>query len=455
MSIAIEDTEDQGELLRMRPHLLLAILWVTSICAAGERQTEEGGHAIPISKVFALGMPGTSDLDELLSKSAEKMGRKPFLAERITRALTARPNGPMQSLVVSGPPELAAARAFTALQKADGLFDKKSTVFGTEVQLVFCRFVSSYEAEIVSVTQKGRETFVEYRFVPSSDPQATVDFALIPLGDLPAGEYSVKFQQLPLEPKYVKQGFVPVEKSVSERLVPGDTIFEVAATVDGDTGQPVLTPTLGAAGDEGLVALDEVWALDMPRTRDVRELDPASFGRTPRDLAEEQRIEVARRYRSSSVVAIKNALNNGPLRESNTPQAFAVTGTGKTALENFERIASGQCDVPETVPADQSISVIFYSLPSGYYVHLDRVQQVGPANIEITYRLVPHMSRASSVHFAIIPIHVKGDAEQLVVSVKPPVHDKLFSQWGLPPATRAEVKATVSQSNTMPFELPE
>jgi hypothetical protein len=57
-------------------------------------------------------------------------------------------------------------------------------------------------------------------------PEATVHFALIPLGELEAGKYQVSFEQLPIEQEWLDAGFESVPPSASE-LVCLSFAFEI------------------------------------------------------------------------------------------------------------------------------------------------------------------------------------------------------------------------------------
>jgi hypothetical protein len=395
--------------------LLIAFLLFGSVSVADEVPTERD-VVIPLADIFALGMPGTGDLDALLKASAEERGKQPFLAERLARTLTAQPPGPMQALVVSGTPELATARALTAFRKADALFKKRATVLGTEVQLVFYRFVSNYEVEIVSATRRGSEVLVEYRFAPSLQPQATVDFALIPLGDLPAGKYFAKFHQLPMEQAHLDGGFAPVEADVAAALVPSDTTFEVFDLTD---------PTSGLPPADARIPLDTIWTLHGGNgTKGLRELEPelTIWRNTPESLAKykdysaKEMQQLADELRKKSIVyPLEQALRGLRLIDGGLArQGFAVRGDVRDVVRQATEVLCDKKQPDDSFAANDEVSLVVFSSHAQMGLGVTKIERRGN-EFCVEYAKTPRNVATTSATLAIVPCGKLPPGEYSVV----------------------------------------
>ena len=78
------------------------------------------------------------------------------------------------------------------------------------------------------------------------------------------------------------------------------------------------------------IALSDIWAYEVPGTKDVRKLEPD----LPKGLPNEELI------RRSSVVQMHKLLLNPPQKGKSAGSAFVVNGTGKEALKQAVQVLS-------------------------------------------------------------------------------------------------------------------
>jgi hypothetical protein len=138
-----------------------------------------------------------------------------------------------------------------------------------------------------------------------------------------------------------------------------------------------------AWGEE--IPLKEIWALDMPGTRDIRELDP-------------------RTTEEPTAITKINRVFFTKLDEGTEPgKCFLVKGKGREALENAEKVLV--CNEPrlKSAPQGAALSLVFYAHPAPGYVHLDSVEY-SKGLIAINYQVVIHPETNATSHFALIPL---------------------------------------------------
>lgn len=164
---------------------------------------------------------------------------------------------------------------------------------------------------------------------------------------------------------------------------------------------------VSAFGDPpNVVPLDQIWALDMPGTRDVRELEPDNFGDKVRELPADEQFrlldeslteQIDKTLRPPHIVA------PGPVKEPEPKNGFAVSGIGVEALQNAKAVLCKTVQPNEKFDTTTPISVVFTSNQSVRYAHLVRVTRTDNV-VEIQYRSIPHESRDLTSHFALIPL---------------------------------------------------
>jgi hypothetical protein len=163
------------------------------------------------------------------------------------------------------------------------------------------------------------------------------------------------------------------------------------------------------------IPLERIWAYEMPRTRDVRELEPKlAIGATVDEMA-----------RQSDVWKIFKVLGQRLKEGEKAGAAFAVIGKGTDALKNASAVlAAKNEEYPTIAPAQTDLSLVFYSYKCGRYVHLVNVER-SPGLVTVQYQFVIHPQQIMSRHFALIPLGklpegtVKVQIEQVAPGDKP------------------------------------
>jgi hypothetical protein len=135
-----------------------------------------------------------------------------------------------------------------------------------------------------------------------------------------------------------------------------------------------------------VIPLSEIWALDMPGTRDVRKLDPR------KDVNDTTAISKIGRVLTIRTAERKRA---GP--------CFLVTGEGIEALQNASKVLGDGAAPEDPIPADEDVSLVFFSCSAPGYVHIHSVQYSGK-HVTVRFQVVIHQSSAATVHFALIPL---------------------------------------------------
>lgn len=145
--------------------------------------------------------------------------------------------------------------------------------------------------------------------------------------------------------------------------------------------------SFGHAEEAVEIPLDQIWALNMPSTKDVRELE----SRQDRDL----RKTTTSRIRSKLMRRYEEGVKAGP--------CFLVIGEGKEALLNAAKVIVDGAPTTEKQPTDKKLSLVFYSYPAPGYVHIDSVVR-SSSTISVKFKVVIHRSAEATSHFALIPL---------------------------------------------------
>jgi hypothetical protein len=180
------------------------------------------------------------------------------------------------------------------------------------------------------------------------------------------------------------------------------------------------SPTIivAADGQAKIIPLDQIFAYDIPGTRDVRELEPK---RDARNLSQREFIL------GSLVNRIVVSLANVPKEGMKAGSEFVVIGTGKEALKNAHEVLTDKerKGIEKILPKDSDLSLVFYSYSTGWQIQLSAVEQ-SPRRITIKYRIIAQRyGRSGHGRFALIPI---GKLSEGTTNVKieelPPMDDK-------------------------------
>lgn len=175
------------------------------------------------------------------------------------------------------------------------------------------------------------------------------------------------------------------------------------------------------------IPLKNVWALNMPGTRDIRDLLEADGERSKLDII---------------VQALKDRRDIG--------SAFAVEGTGTEALNRIYNIVTQQKSISDSLPSGE-VSVAFFTKYTRYYVRISEVT-VGPKNnIQIVFELLPHREEQRTLYLALIPLG-KLPAGKYDIAIAPKPIAKEFIEDGFKGAKSEEVEQTVSSSFTLKID---
>jgi len=155
----------------------------------------------------------------------------------------------------------------------------------------------------------------------------------------------------------------------------------------------ILVVLLAGAADAEEIPLKEIWALDMPGTKSIEELEPKIYttvkgvnGARSHDLLEK-----------SWTTQFSKTL--GSLKRGDQPgKGFAVSGTGLDALKNA---LAAREKPPESLPEGE-VTLVFFS-HSGGHVLIDRVTRAGN-QFDIHYRVKVTNTMDLVKKLALIPI---------------------------------------------------
>jgi len=176
-----------------------------------------------------------------------------------------------------------------------------------------------------------------------------------------------------------------------------------------------------------VIPLDQIWAYNMPGTRDILMLDREQVQLRPLGT---------RVGGPSSFISHQGKKIAGP--------GFAVLGTGMEAWHaTHEKVPEGQ-EYRDAFPFGSKISVVFFSHGFGQYVHVHRVEQQGNV-ITIRYRFVPHRTKNFSAHFALIQVNELKPGKVQVNVVRTPMEKKYFD-GGFKPTSVEEERRVVCKS---------
>jgi len=373
----------------------------TSIVLADPRKDDSNVHQIiPLNEIWGYNLPGTKDIAGI-SFPSEREGIGQTYAyltqerstniELIRRALASKPASEpaMAGFVLPrGPDSLTLRGIHSQLHRKPGPI--KPDLQEGEYTLVFFSHPLSYYTRLRKVERVGNDISIHYQFEPHMTPETTAHFALIPLGPLSAARYRVIYKQIPIEQKYRNAGFEPVHPEASE-IVCRDFSFAI--------GTPLKNEPLNK--DAAFIPLHEIWAYEMPGTRNVTLLDTENADGTSHPLINALHRTIADKFKKEA------------------GRAFVIEGTDRIALENM--LGAFDREPPRSVPPNTDISLVFYTRFGGHYTHLETVERLGNKFV-LTYRFVTHSTFNSTFHFALIPLgKLQTGAYQVEIKQSPSI----------------------------------
>ncbi|MEX2170300.1 MAG: hypothetical protein WD851_13385 [Pirellulales bacterium] len=353
-------------------------------------KAEPEAVTIPLDQIWGYNFPGTRDIAGIplpepkgvWETDARFREQREGVIERMRQALVSKP--PTQKAL----PGFVLPRHadFYTLQRASAHLSedsklgppnrapaKKTYSVDDELTLVFFSYPASYYVRLKEVKRSGREIKVLYQFEPHASVETTVHFALIPLGKLPAGDYRVDFEQIPMDQKYSDAGFA---------LVPHSAVDLVSRPFSFEVWEPAEPEPLSDGATR--IPLDQIWAFRMPGTKDVGKLD-------------------ANKTETGTIYKILMSLGKRPEEGEKAAPAFVVEGTGQDALKTAATVLIKTAEAPHRVAADTDLALVFYSYSCGQFVHIVSVEQ-SDKQIRILYQFVGHATTNMTRHFALIPI---------------------------------------------------
>jgi hypothetical protein len=197
---------------------------------------------IPLKDVWALRgpwsvkAPETRDIRKLDEELTKQTGSSAL--NSIIEKLLEAPSRP-QNRNSAGPGFAVIGRDVDALLAAkgvvvDGVKPRDSFSVGNDISLVFYSHPRS-GVDVQEVARRGNDISIRYRFVGYVERYVSLQFALIPLGPLPAGKYHVSIIQTQPVQKF-RDEYKPVKSCIDLglglRIVSGDFSFNVEETND-------------------------------------------------------------------------------------------------------------------------------------------------------------------------------------------------------------------------------
>jgi hypothetical protein len=170
---------------------------------------------IPLKDIWAYRMPGTKDIQELDGQSLSKILTQ-LRPIHDGQAPPFKQTDAGQSFAVAGAGNAALGAAYKVLVDKQ---PQQSLTTAQDISVVFYSFEFSNYVHISNVERRGNLIEIEYHFIPHDSKNLTSHFALIPLGQLPAGEYDVQFKRLPLEKQYIENGYKSVSDEWVQRII--------------------------------------------------------------------------------------------------------------------------------------------------------------------------------------------------------------------------------------------
>jgi hypothetical protein len=174
----------------------------------------------------------------------------------------------------------------------------------------------------------------------------------------------------------------------------------------------LLTPSVSGEDDGDSakpIPLNEIWAYQMPGTKDVRQLERKVDVHDPafKDF-----------WQSSLVRQMVSFLSSGAPREGERPRpGFVVVGTGKEAFRKAHAILKdkNKLENEQSLPKNAELSLIFFHYVTGWHPQLTAVEQT-PDSIVVKYKFIkPEEPSFGAARFAIIPL---GKLSPGIVDVK-------------------------------------
>ncbi len=384
--------------------MIIRVLALLAICCPTSYAQET-----PLSDIWALNMPGTKDVyglgfakqeigwgpteyREMRENAIDQM--KLALSEKLPSVNAAK------GFIVSWQPDsymLKRTSDILRMAKKYEVFDYDTKEYqkGSDLTLIYFSYPSSYYNHIKEVKREDHKITVSYQLVPHYSGDSSVHFALIPLKDLPNGEYQVKFEQLQMDKEFYNAGFIPYSHTQEKRFVCNNFSFRIWEPVEPDLTE--------ASKDAIEIPLDSIWGFRMPGTKDIREIDiPYPNGR-----------ETTAGNISKSLYTSKVGQKAGPI--------LTVKGSGKEALASVEKIITNRMQAPSIFSTSDDINLYVYARSASAGARLDRIVRDG-RQIRIEYHFGYRDDDGTALNFVMVPLGKLEKGRYSVEMVMKPRH---------------------------------
>jgi hypothetical protein len=161
------------------------------------------------------------------------------------------------------------------------------------------------------------------------------------------------------------------------------------------------------------ILLDRIWGYNIPKTRDVHELEPHHRVNHP----------MFKEWIDKSVIRkiARHLASYTPPEHEIAGPAIVVIGTDKEALQKAHALLTDKYDRSwvQSVPKDTELTLFFYVYVTGFEAKIESVHQTANS-IEVKYRFVrPNELTLAVARFALIPIgkFPKGKVDVKIVEM--------------------------------------
>ncbi|MCH7750806.1 MAG: hypothetical protein IH898_01425 [Planctomycetes bacterium] len=173
----------------------------------------------PLDGIWGYRMPGTHNMN-FVRQHGEYVSAEGQTVEEIYNSLvgSSRDKESSPAFAVQGTAMDALKNALTALNNSF----KAINVFSIheDVSVFVFSYNSRWRMNIRRVIRKSRDVEIRYELTPLLImPDSTVNFAVIPLGKLPAGEMTIQMVKLPTGQEWINKGIVPITEEELARIV--------------------------------------------------------------------------------------------------------------------------------------------------------------------------------------------------------------------------------------------
>jgi len=228
-------------------------------------------------------------------------------------------------------------------------------------------------------------------------------------------------------------------KSFSLALV----FFLVAAATSMSAAEPETSVAAGA--NPIAIPLDQIWAWDMPGTKDVRQLEGQGkfkgMGFTDRV---QNSLATNTHWRLNHVFVLK-----GNKRVRIAGSAFVVDAVDLAALKKANAIFAKEQEPRDSFKASRALTLVFYASGSSRSVRIKEVLK-GKNEIVVKYHFHVHGHRTTSKYYALVPLgnDLSGRIKVTIERTEDTIEDYLAkSNSPIPELSRnSDAKRSVSGS---------